>query len=328
MIRLLYITSSSYSGSTLLSFLLNAHPEIVTVGEADGWNYGQDEVFLCSCGAPLSTCPFFQTVAAAFREEGLPFDPRNFGTRYQLAGDARWNRYLTAEPPYASEAVEGLRDWAVGRIPPFARRLARQDRANIVLARTALETARAKVFVDASKNPYRLRHLRRSGEFDIHVLHLVRDPRGVSLSNMKKKGFPADLTVRLWLHEQRTIARVVNEFPKRLVVYYEDLCDAVDDTLGTIQDFVGVPRQPAPADFKDVEHHILGNEMRLRATDAISKDLRWTRELTATDRYAIEQACLTFCRRYGEHSVAEIVARYRSDAPVGYEGNDAVTGTS
>jgi hypothetical protein len=255
-------------------------------------------------------------VAAAFREEGLPFEPRQFGTRYQLAEDARWNRYLTAELPYAGGgAVEGLRDWVVSMIPTLARRLARQDRANIVLARTALETAGAKVFVDASKNPYRLRHLRRSGEFDIHVLYLLRDPRGVSLSNMKKKGFPADLSIRLWLHEQVTIARIASEFPKRLVIYYEQLCDSVNETLGSIQDFIGVPRQEAPVDFKEAEHHILGNEMRLRTTDTISKDLRWRRELSAADLRAIEQACAQFGRRYPHHSVTEILAYYKSSLP-------------
>ena len=33
--KLAYITSSSYSGSTLLSFILNSNPEISTISEFD-----------------------------------------------------------------------------------------------------------------------------------------------------------------------------------------------------------------------------------------------------------------------------------------------------
>jgi hypothetical protein len=100
--RSLYITSSSYSGSTLLSFLLNTHPEIFTVGEMDGWNYGEDETFECSCGRILCECPFFRRVARAFADEGLPFDYRDFGTMYRLARSARFNRYLLGSLPASS----------------------------------------------------------------------------------------------------------------------------------------------------------------------------------------------------------------------------------
>ena len=130
---------------------------------------------------------------------------------------------------------------------------------------------------------------------------------------MKKKGFPADLAIRLWLHEQLTTSRIADEFPKHLTIHYEQLCDAIDDTLGEIHEFVGVPRLPAPADFKSVEHHILGNEMRLRATDAIAKDSRWTRELTVPDLDTIARACRAFRRGHGHHTVAEIIARYGCD---------------
>lgn len=316
MIKFLYIASSSFSGSTLLSFLLNTHPDMCTVGETEGWSYGRDEVFPCSCGAALSDCSFFQTIAAAFQREGLPFDPRDFGTGYRLAHGTRLNRYLTAElPRIESTPLEIIRNQLVAHVPPFGRRLASQDRANLVFAQTALATRQAAVFVDAQKSPHRLRHLRRIRELDIYVLHLIRDPRGVTLSNMKKKGVDAALAIRLWLREQAAICRIAQEFPKRVTVYYEDLCDRMDDTLAAIHRFVGIaPRRP-PADLKSVQHHILGNEMRLGAVTAIAKDLRWTRDLSAVDLDAIARACGTFRRRHVNHPVSETIARYGCDVP-------------
>jgi len=315
MTKFLYITSSSYSGSTLLSFLLNAHTDIVTVGEMDGWNYGRDVVFPCSCGAPLSACPFFQSIAAAFHQAHLPYDPRNFGTRYRLVQGARLDRYLTAElPRIRSTTLETVRDRIVASVPRFARILARQDLANLVFMRTAIGARQAKVFVDACKTPYRLRHLRRIADLDIHVLHLVRDPRGVTLSNMKKKGFDASLAIRLWIHEQVAICRIAAEFPHTMLLYYEDLCEAVDQTLAAIHRFVGVVPQPAPADFRSVQHHILGNDMRLATTSRIVNDSRWTRELHATDEAVIARACTAFRRRRGNHPVSAMIGKYGCDA--------------
>lgn len=314
MIKFLYLTSSSYSGSTLLSFLLNTHPDIFTVGETEGWNYGRDEVFPCSCGAPLSDCGFFRTIAAAFRSEGLPYNPREFGTRYRLAHSTRLNRYLTDElPRIGSSALETVRDRLVACVPRFARLLARQDRANLVFVQTALATSHARVFVDAAKSPFRLRHLRRIPELDIHVLHLVRDPRGVTLSNMKKKEYDAALCVRLWIREQVVISRIAREFPKLMTIYYEDLCEALDDTLAAIHNFAGIPPRRPPADFRSVPHHILGNEMRLAAASSIVKDSRWTRELSVADLGTIARACAAFRQRHANHPVSEMIARYGSD---------------
>jgi hypothetical protein len=314
MTKFLYITSSSFSGSTLLAFLLNAHPDIVTVSEMDGWNYGPNEVFPCSCGAPLSGCAFFRRIAGAFGDAGLPFDFREFGTRYTLVQNARLNRYLTGQlPRVQSTRLELLRDRLVTALPNFARLLARQDRANMVFIQTALAARRGTVFLDACKTPFRLRHLRRIRDLDIHVLHLVRDPRGVALSNMKKKGYGASLAIRLWIDEQVAICRVAEEFPKRLILYYEDLCAAVDDTLAAVHDFVGVPPRRPPADFRSVEHHILGNEMRLASTAAVVQDSRWMRELSEADLVIIARASTAFHQRHANHPVAEMIARYGCD---------------
>lgn len=309
--KVLYIASSSYSGSTLLSFLLNTHPAICTVGEMDGWNYGKNETFLCSCGKPLHSCAFFQVIAAAFAQHQLPFDVRDFGTRYTLVANDRLNRYLTTGLPgcITNTFLETWRDRLVAHIPPFAQRLAQQDRANVTFIRTALEYSGAEVFVDACKDPYRLRHLRRAPELELHVLYLTRDVRGVVLSNLDR-GWDATFATQMWLRQQLDILRIAQEFPSVSHVYYEDLTDTVDDTLATIYRFLGLTPQPFHGDFKTVEHHVIGNSMRLSHVSQITKSNRWERELSPDALAAITRTALAFVQRHAHHPLADIIRRY------------------
>jgi hypothetical protein len=91
--RVIYIAGMSHSGSTLLSLMLNAHPEIISVGELidlsrrlqprkDG-SYAP-----CPCGAPsLWKCDFWSRVSSVVQEkEGkslAELDVRNYSERDQ-----------------------------------------------------------------------------------------------------------------------------------------------------------------------------------------------------------------------------------------------------
>jgi hypothetical protein len=313
-LRVIYVTASSYSGSTLLAFLLNTHPDIFTVGEMDGWNYGT-RVFRCSCGEPLASCKFFQLIADTFRKHDLPFDFRSFGTGYHLvsnttAAHKALNRLSLRGLPLVSDTrLERLRDGVIDRIPAVSRRLAEQDRANLTFIRTALAYRGARVFVDACKSPFRLRRLGRIRELDLRVLYLVRDPRGVALSNMTKRGWDASVAARAWVREQATILRIAGEFPFVLRVYYEDLCEAVNDTLAATHRFVGLDPWPVPRDFRRVEHHILGNRMRLQ-DGTIERDTRWHHELSGASLAAVAGVTSQFARRHPEHPLSEIIRHY------------------
>jgi hypothetical protein len=314
MLRVLFVTSSSYSGSTLLSFLLNTHPRIFTVGEMNGWNYGENETFKCSCGKVLSDCPFFRRISNAFRENDLHFDPRNFGTDYRLAESERLNRYLTGPLPGAipSTVLEKTRDALVAYVPSFSRLLARQDRANRTFFHTALSYSGAYVFVDACKDPYRLRHLRRIQDIDLHVVYLVRDLRGVVFSNfeLRKPGWDAKSATRMWIRQQLNILRIISDFPRTISVYYEDLCDAPDETLAAIHRFIGLDPYPFTGNLKSAEHHILGNVMRLSNVDKIVKNTRWERELSTGDLEAISRTAMDFVHRNKHHPLSKVIQHY------------------
>lgn len=313
-IPFLYVSSSSYSGSTLLAFLLNTHPDIFSVSEMDGWPYGEHEAFRCSCGEILRECPFFKTVASDFAAAGLPFDFRDFGTRYQLARHDRLNRALTAElPRLGSTPIERLRDRVVHAVPAFRRRLRTQDEANLTFVRAGLRYRAARVFVDGCKNPFRLRHLRRIDALRVKTVHLVRDVRGFALSNKTKRGWSVALSTGMWLREQQNIIRIAGETPPVLTLHYEDLCERTDEMLARVHEFVGVPPRPFGGDFKAVEHHILGNWMRLAADGRISRDTRWQREMSSEDLATVTRVTNAFLKRRGDAALMGVVRRYIAD---------------
>jgi len=309
--KVLYLTSSSFSGSTLLAFLLNAHPGIVTVSEMIGWQYDQDEDFECSCGKALPDCPFFQNIARSFRKNSLPFDFRRFGTGYSLVNSETLNRYLTeCLPRVRSSPLEQARDMLIMAIPAFSKTLKQQDLANKTFISAALEYSHSSVFVDASKDPHRMRHLSRVKDFDLRVLYLVRDPRGVSRSTMKTRKWDAARAIEWWIRDQQNILRISTEFSSVLPVYYEDLCDSVDDTLAGIHHFVNLQAETFCGNFMAAEHHILGNSMRLTGQSNIQKNERWRDELSGPDIDTITGALNRFVMKNPQHALSTIITHY------------------
>lgn len=64
-------------------------------------------------------------------------------------------------------------------------------------------------------------------------------------------------------------------------IRYEDLCRRPEMTLAEIFQFVGVDRSRVNLEFRSVEHHVIGNGMRLDSNSQILVDDRWRTHLTA-----------------------------------------------
>ena len=211
MTELLYISSSQFSGTTLLSFLLNLHPQISTTGHSTGFEFEatDERHFYCSCGQRLNECPFYKRVEQDFEKEGLTFHFRNFGTDYKVSNHNRLNRYLTSNLPWLRVSVlERSRDWLLRKIPVLSEQFEAIDRANMIFVRTTLDHHHAKVFLDNSQDPYRLRQLVRIREFKVRNIHQVRDPRGVVLSMMNHSGWNAITATQAWIRMQEDILRI------------------------------------------------------------------------------------------------------------------------
>ena len=308
--KVLYLCSSQFSGSTLASFLLNLHDRIASIGHTMGWNYADDEDFRCSCGEKLDDCPLFRHVAAAYAENGLHYDPRNLDTRIYLSDHGRMNQLLVGPLPILKwTPAELLRDALVRVVPPWRKTLKRQLGANRVLMQTVIDHLGAEIYLDNSHSPYRMRALARDAAFEVTPMHLIRDPRGVSLSLMSNSGYSSRDAVDSWLKHQRSIYRIAAEIGEPVMVEYESLCRETDRELGRIHEALGLPHQSFGGDFKDGEHHILGNRMRL-TPGTVRLDERWRTDLDEADLKIIEDRLREFREQNSSHPLAGTIDRY------------------
>ena len=292
-IRLLYILAASHSGSTLLAMLLNAHPEICTVGELKATALGDADRYRCSCRRRIRECPFWTAIVREMAESGFDFDIAASNTDFRSGASPYVLKLL--RPLYRGGALECVRDALLQVSPSWRARLPRIQSTNATLMRGVLSQARKRVIVDSSKIGIRLKFLLRNPELEIKVIRLVRDGRAVSLTYMDPANFAdaqnAELRGGGWRRERvretpdptgrprmaqeqrrsRGVAQGHNA-SRRIEVRYEQLCLEPARTLTRIFEFVGVAPDPVNLDFRSVEHHVIGNGIRLDDSSRIRMD--------------------------------------------------------
>jgi hypothetical protein len=290
----------SFSGSTLLSFLLGAHPEIATVGEMFIAQGIDPESYVCSCGQRIAECPFWRRISMEMAARGIPYDVRRNEASFSTNGVGPVSHLLLASEP-RGRVLETARSAALALIPGAKRELDRRLRINEALAEVITHLRGARVFVDASKRPGRLLHLRRIPSLDIRVLHMVRDARAVTRSTMRNLGRSAEEGARSWLGGARDAERLRQRFPadRWMTLRYEDLCRQPGATLDRISRFIGVAPGSSVPDFRSVDHHIIGNRMRLSHTSEISLDEHWRTEMPAGQIREIEKVAGPMLEQYG-----------------------------
>lgn len=300
-LRVLYITGTSYCGSTLLSFLLNTHPQIASVGEETGpvvsmADYAQ---FPCSCHATLGDCPFWREVGERMKSAGFAFGPNQWNMTYVL-GKGRWTRHMLTRS-LRNNTLDAIRDALVYRVPPWGNHLRRQGARNSALVRTVLAMTGKQVFAGAGKDPIRARYLKRQPDFDVRVIHLIRDACGYVSSSMKNHGLGLVPATRSWIRIAGHVNRLQAIMPsdRWLMVRYEDLCTKIEEEMARMARFAGLEPHPGPYHFRDVEHHIIGNRMRLTDSREVELDQKWRSRLTDEQIRQIEQMTQPLRKRYG-----------------------------
>lgn len=300
-IRYVCMPGHSFTGSTLLAFLLNTNSSCASIGAAAGPISGVDfEDYPCSCGVSFRECEFWRRIESRVQETDPSFriDTTTWNTRYTLTRSKLVNALATRPSPVPP--VGRLRDAAVDRL--FSRRLAQVGELNRALASAVLELTGAEVFVDSSRDPTRPRHLSRVPGLDVRVLHLVRDVRGNAVSVMKNYGVrDAAAAARQWrrsnLSAQETQRYVSPE--RWMTVHYSDLCSDLQGTMDGITAFLGVPAEPVPENFRATNHHIIGNRMRLSGSGDVKEDLSWQHQLSPEELVDISRVAGRLNRQFG-----------------------------
>ena len=303
--RFLYVAGTSFTGSTLISFLLNLHPKIVGVGEMTGPFRGVKDRrrYPCSCGAPLSECPFWVAVSNEMATRGLRFDPEHWNLRFDPENVLR-RRLVTNS--LRNNFADAVRDAAVQHSPVVGKQFREIAHRNEAMAASACTVAEAPVFVDTSKSVDRARQLERMSGLEPYVVHLVRDSLGFVASKKSRayknpRGAEIGNATRYWNRRSAQAERLFAVLPpeRRLRVRYEDLCTDPEHELGRICEMVGLAKLPGPYDFRAGDHHIIGNHMRLANSSEIVLDERWSSILTEQEVETVRSSTSRHRREFG-----------------------------
>lgn len=299
MTELAYILSPSYSGSTLLTFLLGTHPQIATIGELKATARGDMDTYQCSCGARMLDCPFWLRVRQELSRRGVDLDLHDFGTHFVFQDGGLGDKVLRST--YRGGAIEHVRRAALHTVPTWQRRFRGIVERNRALIETIMALQGGDLFLDDSKDAVRLRYLLDSGLWNVKVIRLIRDGRGSTTSYMRIHKLSLPEAAREWRHVQEECERIAVELPASglLTVGYEKLCRDVEGTLARIFRFLGVDPKAATSDFLSVEHHVLGHAMRLRTNGQVQLNEKWRSTWTAQDLAAFDRVAGEMNRRYG-----------------------------
>jgi hypothetical protein len=274
---LLYILSPSYSGSTLLTYLLARHPQIATIGELKATNMGDVKAYTCSCGKALTACPFWRSVTDLCKQRGIPFSLDSFGTALT---SSRWltDRLLRAR--VRGRAFESLRSIAF-RLPGVRTETAALLKQNFDLSQVLCSVQERDIFLDGSKDAPRLLLFLKSGLWNVRTIFLTRDGRGVVNSFRTRREFDIQTAVSRWRRTMTEALNVRNRLgPHEVIdVRYEELCRQPSEVLAVIWNWLGVPGVAPTQNFRTGDYHILGNDMRLSQVTEIRLDERWRKNL-------------------------------------------------
>ena len=220
--KIVLISGSGRTGSTLLSLLLTQHREVFNLGQLRDLPGAWAKDAPCTCGHTLTTCPVYSKV-------GPKVDLGLLG-ELQAAFFADARRH---DDWGARGTIKALGDEHRPYLAGLARLL------DAIQEATGVET-----FVDASKSPEMARALSLIEGVDARVLNLVRDPRAVAVSWRQRRGriSAAWKFAKDWAWRQRTLETWAASLGERFrQVRYEAFAAHPRETVAETLEWAGLP---------------------------------------------------------------------------------------
>jgi hypothetical protein len=295
---LLYIMAPSYTGSTLLTFLLASHPSVSTVGELKASSMGNIDQYICSCGSLLKECRFWERVQSEMMKEQKMLSFDNFGTHFR---SEKWilNKILCSN--VKNRIIETVGRYAISFLPGCKKLVSKIIEQNIALMKIICRLQKGYIFMDGSKDPNRLIHLINSGHFNTKVIYLIRDGRGAASSYMKHHKVTMEVAAKEWDEKHKECEQVLKKLnPNDIIqIHYENMCKEPIETMNSICKFLNIKEFNGAIELSNSEKHILGNIMRLRNAHEISIDEKWKTSLSQSDINEFHKIAADTNARYG-----------------------------
>ncbi len=316
-IPVLFIAGSARSGSTLVDRVIGMQDGFCSTGELQfiwGRSFGENQ--LCGCGMPFHDCPFWRRVT-----------DRAFGVV-----PSRVDQEAAARLKASVDRKDHIPALLSRRAPRPDSDLFAYGELLQRLYGAILDVSQARVIIDSSKDPRHGLALARLRSFQVHVVHLVRDPRAVAFSWTRVRNRPeihwkdedmmtqgAWSSAARWTTHNAVVELLGAAASSYCRVRYEDFVANPDATLSRIlapYEWSGeTPRTAldgapaldgarASANGRQVQleptHSVSGNPMRFQTGPLrIKLDDEWRTALPAPDRLAVEAATWPLMARYG-----------------------------
>ena len=218
--KIIAISGSGRSGSTLLSQLLSQDARVFNLGQLRHlWrSFADDEP--CSCGQGLQACPIYKDIVVDTDE-------------MQLAAKAFYKDAAHRSDWTDAITIATLKE----RHHDFLRGL------QAVLEQLG-EAVQTTHFVDSSKAPEVALALSLIPDSELYLLNLVRDPRAVACSWYKKKQSLSALlrNARDWSARQKRLQGWKPALGERfLTLRYEDLASSPVDAIDAVSTWAELP---------------------------------------------------------------------------------------
>jgi hypothetical protein len=300
MVKVLFIAGWQRSGTTVAGNVLGSIPGAMHIGELHYlWMKQHPAGFECGCGRIIFDCPAWKPV----------FDELSMTTEKRYA-----IRQLRRDHWRNDDVPARFREWRRGRVD-----LA-YPRAVAELYGALVASTGASVVVDSTKNASDALAVSLAPGVDMHLLHVVRDPRAAAYSGMQEKVHGSDASglalkqfsatrntfhwdVRNLLIERRVKPTLGEDRYRR--VRYEDLMASPREAFGEIADWVGLDPASMPftgdSSLRMVQSHtVMGNPNRhVDGETSLRTDSRWVDKLGGRDRVVVNALAAPLMVRYG-----------------------------
>lgn len=301
-VPVVFIGGLGRSGSTLLDRLLAEVDGWYGFGElAHLWQRGLVEDERCGCGEPFSSCPVWQKIGdVAFGG----WDTVDVDRMLALQRTVDRHRLVPKMIVPSTDRV-------------YAERLRQYSAALGQVYRAIQEVTGARVLIDSTKHPSTAYLLRHVPDIDLHLVHLVRDSRGVAYSWTKTvrrpeatsgesfmTTYPPRRTAGQYLSYNLLLRGLGRTLPY-VLVRYEDLVTNPGGQIRRIAAMLGEPLDDLP--FLDgttvtlgPNHNVGGNPMRFTRGDiTLREDSAWREGLSGTHRGLVTGLTAPLLWRYG-----------------------------
>jgi len=288
-IKIIYIMGAGRSGSTIVDTVLGNHPQVESVGELinvakSAWQNAE----YCACGKKGNECPYWTEVKKEFE---------------QKIGKQNIRKFIELQSQFESPNFKGFYRLLRERkkiTPSF------QVYANYTLALfNAIQKVSGKaVIVDSSKLSKRALALAIVPGIDIHIIHLIRDGRGVGWSLKKayskntEVGIQNDIPSRpiwrttiFWIISNMLSTWTIKQIDtnKSIRLRYEDFVTEPEIAIKKIGDLIGLNFESITKAIQNskefvVGHTIAGNRLRMSGKIRLTLDEEWKHKLPRKDK--------------------------------------------